>query len=397
MATYLAGTGTPVDVVDYADGYMARTLRGVTGVRVRPFSDGVAIAVSRDTLLVMQSILPATMRPELVPDADTRVFFWTLHPMNLVQALVPLDAVRHLQARYSGFHRLFGRTILRGLTAQLRSMVLAMHARRAIAFMDGETLDATSARLEVTIPDPLFLPVPTPVPDDNRCAGRMRSGPFVMAWLGRLSDFKIHILLRTLAQASEYAASIRQPIVFHVIGDGPEARRIVPDRYEHEWFTVVLTGVLVAETLDDYLVSHVDVLAAMGTSALEGAKLGLPTILLDVSYGPVPAAYRFRWLHESDRCTLGRLIDERMLDPGNDSLRRMLDEVRNNPEAQSNLAHRYCLDRHALPVVGARFADVSRGASFRWADINPALRRKGIVRTVYEQLRHVRRSITGAA
>lgn len=397
MAACLAAAGTAVDVIDYADGYMARALSGVSGVRLRPFSDGAPIDVGRETTLVMQSILPATIRPELRPDRGTRLLFWTLHPMNLVQSVMPFDRIRHLQTRYAWFHGVFRRTVLRALTARLRALVEAMHARRAIAFMDGETLDLTANRLAVAIPDPLFLPVACPVPNANRCEGRSRSGPFGMAWLGRLSDFKIHILLRTLAQASAHAARTRQPIVFHVIGDGPEAGRIDIGRLTHADFTIVRAGVLVGETLDAYLVTHVDLLAAMGTSSLEGAKLGVPTILLDFSYGSVPASYRFAWLHESDRYILGRVIDQRMLEPGNDSLARLIEAARSAPAEWSARSYRYCRDHHALAVVGRRLGDVAAETSFRWSDIDPSLRRKGLIRSTYEHLRAWRRPAAGAA
>lgn len=397
MAAYLAGAGTPVDVIDYTDGYMARSLRGVPGVTLRSFVDGVPMTVSPKTLLVMQSILPATIRRELAPDPATRLLFWTLHPMNLVQSLVPLDAVRHLQARYAGFHRAFGRTLLRRLTGQLREMVETMHAKGAIAFMDGETLDATSQRLGVTIANPIFLPVACAVPAENACQARPRSGPFAIAWLGRLSDFKIHILLRTLEQASAHARRTRQPIVFHIIGDGPEQGRLVAARYEHEWFTIVRTGIISGDRLHDYLVTNIDLLAAMGTSALEGARLGVPTVLLDVSYGPVPASYRFQWLHHSERHTLGRLLDRRMLEPGNDSLGRIIEDTRRAPAALSAQAYHYCREWHSLGEVAARLTAAAAVASFRWAEIDPALRRKGVVRSTYEQLRSWRRSAAGAA
>ncbi len=395
MAGSLAGAGTAVDVIDYADGYMARALSGVPGVRLRRFEDGEPVTVGSDTLLVMQSILPATIRTELRPDDRTRVLFWTLHPMNLVQSVMPFDAVRHLQMRYAWFHGLCRATVLRGLTARLRALVNAMHSRQSIAFMDGETLDVTSDRLGLALSDPLFLPVACPVPERNLCAGRGRRGPFNLGWLGRLSDFKIHILLRTLERASAHAARTRQPIVFHIIGDGPEAGRIAAGRFEHEWFSIVRPGVLIGDALSDYFIERIDLLTAMGTSALEGARLGVPTVLLDFSYGPVPASYRFGWLHETDRYTLGRVIDHRMLEPGNDSLGNLIEAVRRSPAAGSTQAYEYCRDHHALAAVGRRFAGLRESASFRWAEIDPALRRKGVIRATYEQLRAWRRPAAG--
>lgn len=397
MAAYLAGCGTPVDVIDYADGYMARTLSGAPGVRVRRFLDGVPVTVAAETLLVMQSILPATIRTELSPDDRTRVLFWTLHPMNLVQSVMPFDAVRHLQMRYARFHGLCRATVLRGLTVRLRALVEAMHGRHSIAFMDGETLDITSERLGLALSDPRFLPVACPVPDRNLCEGRERRGPFSLAWLGRLSDFKIHILLRTLASASAHAARTRQPILFHIIGDGPEAGQIADGRFEHEWFHIVRPGVLVGDALSEYFIARIDLLTAMGTSALEGARLGVPTVLLDFSYGAVPASYRFGWLHESDRYTLGRVIDHRTLEPDNDSMATIIEAVRRASAACSTQAYKYCRDRHALTAVGRRFDEMRASASFRWAEIDPALRRKGAIRTAYEQVRAWRRPARGEA
>ena len=46
----------------------------------------------------------------------------------------------------------------------------------------------------------------------------------------------------------------------------------------------------------------------MGTSALDGAKLGIPTVLIDGSYDRFPAAYRYRWIYETGQLNLGRII-----------------------------------------------------------------------------------------
>ena len=48
----------------------------------------------------------------------------------------------------------------------------------------------------------------------------------------------------------------------------------------------------------------------MGTAALEGAKLGIPTILLDISYKSIKSEYNYRWLYERDGKTLGDNINE---------------------------------------------------------------------------------------
>lgn len=387
MARRLAETGTPVEVVDYADGYMAGVLADVEGVRLRPFSTGQPLHIEAGTLLVMQSILPATIATELRVASETRLFFWTLHPMNLVQAILPIDSVRQLQARHPGFHGLFAKTVMRGLTQGLGELVTTMHRRHALAFMDGETLEATTSRLNVALPDPLFLPVPCVVPPENPRRGRPPNRSLSLTWVGRLSDFKIHILLRTLEQASGFAARRKQPVVFHVIGDGVERGRIAAARLTHALFSIKEHGVVGGAALDDFLLKETDILAAMGTSALEGARLGVPTLLLDVSYGPVADNYQFRWLFESERFTLGRFLDHRCFGPGTESLDHRIDEAVHDPGGLSQRCFEYCRAYHGLDAVAGKFMEAVASASFRWSDMNPALRRKGVIRSLYERSR----------
>ena len=387
MARRLAEMGTPVDVVDYPDGYMAGVLEGVAGVRVRPFVTGEPCRIPAGTLLVMQSILPATIATELQVAPDTRLFFWTLHPMNLVQAILPFDSVRQLQVRYPAFHRLFGNTVMRRLTKALGHLVTSMHRRGALAFMDGETLDATTSRLNIDLLDPLFLPVPCVVPEANPRRARIPGKALAFTWVGRLGDFKIHILLRTMIQASRFAAKLKQPVVFHVIGNGVDRRRIAKAHLEHDFFRIQEHGIVNGEALDTFLLERTDVLTAMGTSALEGARLGVPTLLLDVSYGPVAENYQFRWIFQSERYTLGRFLDSRCFGPGTDSLERRMEELADDPGRLSRQCFEYCRAHHSLDSVADKFTAAAARASFRWSDMNPDLRRKGAVRSIYERVR----------
>jgi hypothetical protein len=63
------------------------------------------------------------------------------------------------------------------------------------------------------------------------------------------------------------------------------------------------------DSLWAFLVANSDIHFAMGTSALEAAKFGIPTILLDYSKSEFPSDYRYRWLYHSDCFTLGDDIE----------------------------------------------------------------------------------------
>jgi hypothetical protein len=385
MARELASRGIPVRVIDYADGYQTRMLRGTANVELTAFRDGEPVGVSGDETLVMQSILPSTIRPELQPDESTRVFFWTLHPMNLVQTLVPTRSGRDLQARHADWNRRVLNTVLRGHRDAMRSLVSAMHARSAIAFMDGTTLDSTTRRLGMQIADPLMLPVPV-----EMAPGRLRTSPVSpagelnVAWLGRLSDFKIHILTYTMTRLSRFAKERGVRIRFHVIGDGPDAGYVRFANVDHERFERVYETRLQGSALDDYLASRIDLLAAMGTSALEGARLGIPTILLDVAYGPIRHDYQYRWLFESERFSLGEMIGPGSFVPGNRSLEERVEALASSFTSLSSRTYDYCASHHALAAIADGVERAIPRARFRWADFSANVLRKAAARRVFE-------------
>src|SRR5205823_7718665 len=120
-----------------------------------------------------------------------------------------------------------------------------------------------------------------------------------VAWLGRLSDFKVHILLYTMQRLARWAEHSGVTVDMHVIGDGPDATLIRNSSVDHPRFRRTFTGSLTGRDLQRYLIERVDLLVAMGTSALEGARLGIPTILLDIAYGRVKEGYEYKWLFES--------------------------------------------------------------------------------------------------
>ncbi len=387
MADYLAREwGMDVRVVDFADGYMARTLEAGP-VTVQRFETGVPFDVPAETVLVMQGILPATLRPELRVHPDTRLLFWNLHAMNFVQTVIPTLWGRHLQSRHLWMQRAANRTVLRAFNKRMTAFVQALVARKSLVFVDGPTLQSTRERLEVDISQPVFAPVPIPVPPQNPMGRRAAADPLRVAWVGRLDDFKVSILSYTMRQLSALARRRNLSIRLDIVGDGPLAGSIDHPELLHTGFSVSRRGVLIGDALDRFLVDEVDLLMAMGASALEGGRLGVPAVLLDYSYGPVPAGYRFRWLFESECYALGAIIDERRIEPNNESLDRIVDAVRADFATLSRTTYEYCQRTHGMATACDRFVAASNEASFRWRDMDPVLRRKTPLRRLYESLR----------
>ena len=91
----------------------------------------------------------------------------------------------------------------------------------------------------------------------------------------------------------------------YVIGDG-DCESIVKSFKPRKGLEIRFLGTIVTN-LDEILLEH-DVVFAMGTSALEAAKLGIPSVLMDASYYEFPKDYRYRWLFESEEYVLGYML-----------------------------------------------------------------------------------------
>lgn len=378
-------------VIDYSDGAMARNLISTSNIKLLSFEDGVSISPPEDAILVMQSILPYSMRPELTILPNTKLIFWNLHPDCLVPSLIPLPYLRSLQNKNFELYSLLARTLYRSLIRNLREFTEQAIAKKALWFMDQPNLDKTRKYLFKSISDVDFVPVPALGSKLIKSKVLPEKDTLNFTWVGRLCDFKSYILMYTIKKLSSLAFGQKKKIRFSIIGEGPFKKEISDLNVDHEWFSLEMLGSLKPDDLDNYLLENTDVLTGMGTSALEGAKLGIPTILLDISYYPVKGDYKFRWLHESKNFDLAHDITQFDLKEGNLSLYNMLNDLHSNYQALSTKALEYFLKNHEMKIVLDKFILKVNETEMKFSDINPALLNKSIVRKTYDILRGLKR------
>jgi hypothetical protein len=138
------------------------------------------------------------------------------------------------------------------------------------------------------------------------------------------------------------------------------------------------------DDLNDFLFNKVDVLAAMGTSALEGAKMGIPTILLDYSYFKINDDYVFRWLFSTTNYDLGHEIVSDDIKKGNQSLRNILFDINNNYQSISNETYNYFQKNHNLRNISTLFLEKLSRTKLTYSDFPNYLFRKKLFRKIYE-------------
>jgi hypothetical protein len=342
-----------VSVVDYPDGAMARAVAGLP-INVIPYHDLGPVKIPEGSILVFQSLNPWAMYASLRIPKDTRIFFWNCHPFNLVPVF---PGLRNLTMSHPVLGRFLLATVLRRYRSIVVRLIQFLLARGALAFMDRANLENTENYLGLTLPPQDYLPVPAGeiCPRLVRARRNWSADGLRLAWIGRIADFKYPILRKTLTLLDRLAPKLGIPIRFKIVGAGEHLDDLRRDITSLRNIDVELVGELPVSDIAPFLTEHVDVLFAMGISALEGARLGVPTVLLDVAYGAVPDGYIFSWLHDRSGFTLGDVLSPALVRPGNDSLETLLRGSMADFDGVSHAAHAYYEAAHSPDSVTKKF------------------------------------------
>lgn len=345
LSDYLADNSDhEIFIADYENGYMVthNTNKRVRELYLKPDEP---LLFPEDAIIILQSLPPWHLPKELKFTLKTRLIFWNLHPHNLLWDFKLDNLSRPLSNKLKTVYSIY-------LIKQFISELLKYNA---LIIMDGENKQATEAIINKYIYDSILVPVPTEYL--NRQSFSFSNN---FAWLGRLADFKISILIETIKKLAEYALKKKFKINFMIIGDGPDKNIIVKsvELYKNKYFKVNFVGEIDITNLETFLINNVSVLFAMGTSALDGARLGIPVVLLDFSYKPLKGDYIFRFLYETKNFTLARDIGDWAYESGNTSLENIIYNLLNDYDKISNKCFEYVKQNHEIDVVAKKFINL---------------------------------------
>lgn len=348
MARALMAEGWEVLVVDMPGGKLTELLAG-SSVAVLHTTRGQPVVLT-DTVVVAPASHVEEVRRWVAPAADVRYFFWVLQHYNLV--VTPALGAINLQA-HLWLLRLLNRTLLLHEYRQMRAALLVLIASNSIAFMDVTCLNTTLAWYRLpALAQPTYLPVPLSGLADELPTYRPPGHQLNMVWVGRLVDFKIYPLLHVIRQLA--GSPERHRVCLHIVGAG-DRESVVRQALRDYELTYVWHGEMQPEPLRAFLREHADLVVGMGTSALEGASLGLPTLVVDAAYQPFPDTYRFRWLYQNEGYCLGFMLKagESGL-PGGMDMNTVLAEVFSRGQFHAKTCWDYFRANHDLTPIAAR-------------------------------------------
>lgn len=314
-------------LVDYIDGYMSSNIQA-TNVEVLYYSDnGDYVHIPSGSIIVFQSMTPWSIFPKLNIDVDVKVLFWNCYPFNLIP-LFP--GIRRQMQNSIVLSRWIFNTLLIFHYKKVKKFISMLVEAKALVFMDKTNVKATEEYLGLNFNAVKYVPVALKAADFPRIENsekRNLKEKFRVVWVGRVVDFKFYSLCHALSSLNKLQPELKRKVEVTIIGCGPleyELKRVVSDLTHLEFNFIEHVN---PSDLDGFLLDNTDLLLAMGTSALEGARLAIPTILLDVSYEKVSRDYVFTWIYQRDGYTLGELIDSSKLEPNNFSLENLISDL----------------------------------------------------------------------
>lgn len=384
LANQIAKKGIYVSVIDYLDGVISRRIDTNEFIQLIPFEDGKFLRLNGDVILVQQSIVPYTMRPELVLGSEVRLLFWNLHPSNLIPVIIPLPFIRRFESRLSYYKFL---SFLNPKTLRaMRSFIREALSKKSLIFMDGVNVKMTNKFLSMSFSVNDFLQVPSKVVFSE--SKRSLEEVIQITWVGRLCDFKIWILHHTIQRLDNICKIRAWKINVNVIGSGTFEHVIRSYRASSSSLTINYLGELNMNQLEDFLVRDTDIFIGMGTAALEAASLKIPTILCGYSYEAVDNDYIYNWLYESTDYSLGDHIDKSNTENNNKSLEKRIEEVLLNKNHFGFQCREYVNTYHRIDNIADRFLILSELAELKYENIERLVKRKSLLRRIYNVLKY---------
>lgn len=226
-------------------------------------------------------------------------------------------------------------------------LVSKLLLKRALVFMDIPNVNGINrkgGRLDLDRMQ--YLPIPI---QDCECVKTRKDldSCFNITYIGRSNaDWKIYPIVKVIKDMQ----GTNQLVRFIIITDNTDSFDFMIKKYVPEnHFEIEYQTGLCGESLKKYLIEKSDLHISMGTSALEGARLGIPTILIDYSYHVFPDDYLYRWIFECKGFCLAEDITKKTNFEGR-RINTVMNMLRNEDKKNeiASLCYDYVCKNHSI-------------------------------------------------
>jgi hypothetical protein len=348
--------GFGLSLVDFEDGAtrQAWLAEGIP-FEFRRYEVGGDIEIGQADV-VMLSLLGAKMFPaRLKGDPAAKLLAWCTAPQDPFKFLPPAYF-------FNGFGWSAKRAVARWLFPSHRRRIgkfLAEGARRGgVVFMDVHCHEVSEYLFGPGIASTI-VPICTGDPERPPRPGSPGSGKAY--WVGRITDFKTEAFVAMTEALLRAVGPIKEVVV---IGDGAG---LASAQARLAGLPVRWLGYVPPAQLDAELLANADLVFGHATALLEAAKLGIPSLLVDGSYGRLsPQELKAEWLYRCPPGYVGKIAAPS--DLIGRPVGECLSELRVASAAIASADHLHWSRHHHPDAVADRLAEVIRRSDYAVAD-----------------------------
>lgn len=252
----------------------------------------------------------------------------------------------------------------------LLTFIYSLDKGKALYFMDFSNYKTLHKFNNFTSNDLSFIPVPIKECNNNSYTFKPKKELVTITYIGRGDEkWKIYPVIKIYKDLLNTNASIDLRII---TTDADLFRKMLaPYLAENKEVQVAYIIGLSGESLANYLIKNSDLHFSMGTSALEAAKHGIPTILMDYSHSHFPNNYLYRWIYEENSTfNLGYLIEPSQIFKGIEM--KEIIRLINNPIAIQEISTKcfdYSKSNHSLETTVEALLKASTETSYKVEDL----------------------------
>lgn len=354
-----------VFLIDYDNGYMAKNYDQGKNIQFVPYSIDKNIHFFDNDIVVFQSMPLWGMPHNLIFENKAKLIYWNLHPFNLFGYASSIGK----KFKNKIVQKLFTLAFRYCIYGNDRRAIKKFDEKKSIFFMDGENFEQTQKWLDVKLKNQLYLPLIIDNIENVKSNYLPKAGEIKCIWIGRIGDFKVHILLYTLKKLDELSKKRYKKILFSVVGTGEYLNYLKQETENLKNIQINYIDYIDPNNFKEYIV-EMDIGFAMGTAALDLAKYGLPTVLLDFTYEEVNQDYKFDWLYNTKNFTLGREINDTLCKVNNKSLENILIDIEISYQHISNKSFEYINHNFNIENNVKKFIELIENADLVYSDLD---------------------------
>jgi len=204
----------------------------------------------------------------------------------------------------------------------LRVLIKKMNEKNGFYFMDS-TCSKTYFAYYGMVFSEKYLPIPIQL-SDYRIEkysikySQVQNRKVAVSYIGRAEAWKVNPLKKIITDLSSVASKLNLSFTVHIITDNINEFVKLLSCESSLSIEIQFHSNLYGNSLADFLKNNIFINFAMGTSCLESAAVGVPSVLIDGCFTEYPVHYKYRWLFENEGYSIGNIIDEHSITNGHD-------------------------------------------------------------------------------